>query len=369
MASTKSGRSDAVGSRPRRLLRGLGGLLAGALSACQAGNTPALLSRAEQSLQESRGQLSRELDQRKGVGFMGASLTGCSLERRKAYELDAEQEATLGQAVAARQLALLGTEPLPATEPVARYVDQLGQYLALVAAAVGNANGPDRAHGPERALENRPWPHAGYQFRVLPLEEPRAWGGPGGLVFISTGFLRALGSEEELAAVLAHELAHVQRGHGVESIKAALCDYEARQESSAKLQSFGQRLKQQRQTATASTAEQAANLSREGLPEELELEADRITVRLLLAAGYDARAFTGLLQRLNLEAPARHPWRRTHPAPRERVAVVEERLKALGSTQSWPTPETVAPRTQRFHEAMSALPASGAAPQSLLPPP
>lgn len=366
MASTKSERSDAVG-RPRRsgMSRVLGGVLVGALSACRAGNTPALLSRAEQSLQASRGQLSRELDQRKGTGLMGASLTGCSLERRKAYELDAEQEATLGQAVAARQLALLNVEPLPATEPVARYVDQLGQYLALVAAAVGNANGPDRADGPERALENRPWPHAGYQFRVLPLEEPRAWGGPGGIVFISTGFLRALGSEEELAAVLSHELAHVQRGHGVEAIKAALCDYEARQESSAKLQSFGQRLKLQRQTAAGGprepgepvrgAAEEAANLYREGLPEDLELEADRIAVRILLAAGYDARAFTGLLQRLNLEAPARHPWRRTHPAPRERVAVVEERLKALGPTQSWPTPETVAPRTQRFLEAMSAF--------------
>ncbi|KFE64748.1 hypothetical protein DB31_1766 [Hyalangium minutum] len=349
----------------------LGGVLAGALSACQAGNTPALLARAEQSLEESRGQLSRELDQRKGVGLMGASLTGCSLERRKAYELDAEQEATLGQAVAARQLALLGVEPLPTTEPVARYVDQLGQYLALVAAAVGNANGPDRASGPERALDNRPWPHAGYQFQVLPLEEPRASGSPGGIVFISTGFLRAMGSEEELAAVLSHELAHLQRGHGVEAIKAALCDYEARQESSAKLQSFNQRLKLQRQTAAAGsrTAEEAANLSREGFPEGLELEADRIAVRILLAAGYDARAFTGLLQRLNLEAPAKHPWRRTHPQPRERVAVVEERLKALGPSQAWPTPETVASRTQRFHEAMSVLPTPVAGPQSLLPPP
>jgi predicted Zn-dependent protease len=175
--------------------------------------------------------------------------------------------------------------------------------------------------------------------------------------------------------VLSHELAHVQRGHGVEAIKAALCDYEARQESSAKLQSFGQRLKLQRQTAAGpgepvrGAAEEAANLYREGLPEELELEADRIAVRILLAAGYDARAFAGLLQRLNLEAPARHPWRRTHSQPRERVAVVEERLKALGPAQAWPTPETVAPRTQRFHEAMSALPAPGAGPQSLLPPP
>ena len=289
-----------------------------------------------------------------------------------------------GQAVAARQLALLGVEPLSTLDPVSRYVDQLGQYLALVAAAVGNANGPDRAGRPERALDNRPWPHGGYQFRVLPLEEPRASGGPGGIIFISTGFLRSLGSEEELAAVLSHELAHVQRGHGVETIKAAMCDYEARQESSAALRTFGQRIKLQRQRAAAGSqealgprvpgellpgaAEEAANLYRDGFLEDFELEADRIAVRILLAAGYDARAFTGVLQRLSLEAPAKHPWRRTHPPSRERLAVVEERLNALGSAQAWPAPEAVEPRTKRFREAMGALPALPAAPQSILPP-
>ena len=71
---------------------------------------------------------------------------------------------------------MLGVEPLPATDPVARYVDQVGQYLALVAEAVGSANGPDRAHRPERLLDNRPWPLAGYRFVVLPSEEPRAMG-------------------------------------------------------------------------------------------------------------------------------------------------------------------------------------------------
>jgi predicted Zn-dependent protease len=351
-------------------------VLAGALAACQSANTPAILARAEHSLEVSRGQLSRELDQRKGsLGLMGAALTGCSLERRKAYELDAEQEAALGQAVAARQLAVWGVEPLPATDPVARYVDQLGQYLALVAAAVGNSSGPDRAGRPERVLDNRPWPHAGYQFQVLPLEEARASGGPGGILFISTGFLRSLGSEEELAAVLAHELAHVQRGHGVETLKAAMCDYEARQESSAALRAFGQRIKLQRQTAADGSreasgphvpgellpgaAEEAANLYRDGFLEDFELEADRIAVRILVAAGYDARAFTGVIQRLSLESPAKHPWRRTHPPPRQRLAVVEERLQALGSIQPWPTPEAVDPRTRRFREAMAALPGYG----------
>lgn len=344
---------------PRRT--GAGVMLAGLLAACQAANTPTFVARAKQNLEESRGQLRREVDQRKeSLGLMGASLTGCSLERRQAFELDAEQEAALGQAVATRQAAALGVEPLPATEPVARYVDQLGQYLSLVAEAVGNTNGPDRSEQPERILANRPWPQAGYRFLVLPLDEPRATGGPGGTVMISTGFLRSLESEEELAAVLSHEVAHVQRGHGVELIKAAMCHYEARQESSAMLRDFGQRIKLQRRTAVpgevlGGAAEESAALYREGFHRDFELEADRISVRILLAAGYDARAFTGLLGRTSREPPAKHPWRRMHPPPRERLGAVEERLMALGSPQAWPSAEAVAQRTKRFQEVMASL--------------
>ncbi len=347
---------------PRRTCAGV--MLAGLLAACQAANTPAFVTRARQNLEEGEGQLRREVDQRKeSLGLVGASLTGCSLERRQAFELDAEQEAALGQAVATRQLATLGVEPLPDTNPVARYVDQLGQYLALVAEAVGNANGPDRAERPERTLANRPWPRTGYRFLVLPLDEPRAAGEPGGVVMISTGFLRALQSEEELAAVLSHEVAHVQRGHGVELIKAAMCHHEARQESSARLGDFGRRIKLQRKAAVpgellGGAAEESAALYREGFPRDFELEADRISVRILLAAGYDARALTGLLGRTSLETPAKHPWRRMHPPPRERLAAVEERLTALDSPRARPSAEAVAQRTRRFQEVMEALRAS-----------
>jgi predicted Zn-dependent protease len=325
---------------------GAGVVLAGLLAACQAANTPTLVVRAKQNLEDSGGQLRREMDQRKeSLGLVGASLTGCSLERRQAFELDAEQEATLGQAVATRQLATLGVEPLPATDPVAHYVEQVGQYLALVAEAVGNANAPDRSGGPERALGNRPWPQAGYRFLVLPSDEPRATGGPGGTVMISTGFLRSLQSEEELAAVLTHEVVHVQRGHGVEVIKAAMCNYEARHGGRKRVP--GELL--------GDAAEEAAALYREGFPKDFELEADRISVRILLAAGYDARALTGLLGRTSQKASARHPWRRMHPPPRERQAAVGERLEALGPARAYPPTEAVAQRTKRFLEAIKPL--------------
>jgi predicted Zn-dependent protease len=348
--------------------------LAGLLVACQATDGAAILARAEQNLEANRRQISRDASERReGFASMVSALSGCSLVERQAYELSPEQEELLGRAVVSRQLATLGVEPLSPSDPVARYVDQVGQYLALVAEAVGNANGPDRANGPERLLDNRPWPLAGYRFLVLPTEEPRATGGPGGTVMISTGFLRTLESEEELAVVLAHEVAHVQRGHGVEAIKAFLCNDEARQESSSSSSRrvLGQRGKPlpgavpegtggvqeegKPDELLGRTAEQVANLYRDGFPQDFELEADRISVRILLAAGYDGRAFPGLLRRMSREAPAQHVWLRMHPPTADRLSTVGERLRTLGTAQAWPSAEAIAPRTKRFQEAMELL--------------
>jgi predicted Zn-dependent protease len=348
--------------------------LAGLLCACQATDRPALVAKLEQGMENNRRQINRDVAARKeSLITLTSALTGCPMERRQAYELDAEQEYALGRAVAARQLATLGTEPLPPTEPLVRYVDQVGQYLALVAEAVGNSSAPDRAVRAERVLENRPWPLAGYRFLVLPLDEPRATASPSGTVMISTGFLRKLQSEEELAAVLAHEVAHVQRGHGVEVLKAFMCHTAARKEASAGLRSFGQSIERNiratsggsglRSTKDSSVlgelfsgaAEGAASLYREGFPTDFELEADRISVRILAASGYDARALTGLLRRMSTEPPARHAWVRTHPKFEERLETVGERLKLFGPAQPYPPQETVALRTQRFQQALETL--------------
>jgi predicted Zn-dependent protease len=336
--------------------RGAGLLLTGLLASCQTSDNPGFLVRAGQSIEAARQQVSRDVAERtEGLMAMGAALTGCSLDRRKGYELDPEREDALGRAVTDRQLTLLGVQPLPTTDPVARYVDQVGQYLALVAESVGNANAPDRADRPEKLLDNRAWPLAGYRFLVLPLEEPRATGNPGGAVMITTGFLRSLQSEEELAAVLVHEVVHVQRGHGVEALKAFMCQYEARQQSSAALRVFGRGPQSTRSDEQLGAAEEAANLYREGFPKDFELEADRISIRILMAAGYDGRAFSELLRRISRQPPAQHAWLRMHPPPSERLTTVGERLKEVVSARSWPSAEAVAPRTRRFLEAVAPL--------------
>jgi beta-barrel assembly-enhancing protease len=61
-------------------------------------------------------------------------------------------------------------------------------------------------------------PEIQYRFIVLDTNEVNAFAAPGGFVFITKGTLKALYNEAELTAVLSHEIAHIEDGHGLEAI-------------------------------------------------------------------------------------------------------------------------------------------------------
>ena len=61
----------------------------------------------------------------------------------------------------------------------------------------------------------------GYHFAVLNGDEVNGVSGPGGFVLVTRGAVEACATEDELAAILAHELAHVVRGHAEKVIKSS----------------------------------------------------------------------------------------------------------------------------------------------------
>src|SRR5262249_1698486 len=52
-----------------------------------------------------------------------------------------------------------------------------------------------------------------FTFQILNQEEPNAFAIPGGGIYVSRGLLALINSEDELAGVLAHEIAHVTERH------------------------------------------------------------------------------------------------------------------------------------------------------------
>ena len=80
--------------------------------------------------------------------------------------------------------------------PLTRYVEQLGARLA----------------------EFSPKQDVQYKFYVVDMVEPNAFALPGGYVYVSRGLVALINSEDELAGVIGHEIAHIAARHSVKRV-------------------------------------------------------------------------------------------------------------------------------------------------------
>jgi predicted Zn-dependent protease len=259
---------------------------------------------------------------------VGGNLFGmvASGEITKTAAFDMEQEHYLGKTVAASVIARIGGEPLAPEHPVSRYLREVGSLVAVTAAE-------------DRVEDDRPYPLKGYRFIPVESAAQNAVGSPGGFVVVTTGLLRSIRTEDELAGILAHEVAHVQRGHTMQPVEAA-----RRQEhlSEGLLKGTDQVVH-----AFFGKAVQAGTdfvLDR-GFGKKNELAADAFAARILEAAGYDPSALRAYLGRLTGHSASGGFFSRHPPA--------SERAQALSRAGSRPAP---AVRTARFEAAMASLP-------------
>lgn len=153
-----------------------------------------------------------------------------------------------------------------------------------------------------------------YHFHVLDSPEVNAFALPGGQIYVMRGLLDFVTSEAELAAVLAHEMSHVDLGHCVE-----------RYQYEVTLNRIG-----------AADLGKAADLARRfaTVPynQFQETEADAEGLRLLIEARYNPEAAPRLFQRFAAgeTAPSGDPvsaYFRSHPPSQERTARLAETLR------------------------------------------
>ena len=166
-----------------------------------------------------------------------------------------------------------------------------------------------------------------YTFAVVKDEEVNAFSLPGGYVFLNEGLVERAASDDELAAVLAHEIAHIVARHAVKR-------YET---------SWGAQLLQlatlaaARNTSTAGGVGVAIQATRLAYARQDELEADRLAVRYLQEAGFDPTAMLTFLERLRdvheekdlrymPRGIVRPHYAMTHPFIPERIRTVKEEL-------------------------------------------
>jgi len=155
-------------------------------------------------------------------------------------------------------------------------------------------------------------PRWAWEVNVITSGDVNAWCMPGGKMAVYTGLIDKLKiTDDELAAVMGHEIAHALREHGRERASQAAAQGIALSIGGALL-GLGDSNVQLAQIITDVTI---------NLPNsrEHEVEADRIGVELAARAGYDPRAAVTLWQKMGQVGGAAPPqFLSTHPSPQNR---------------------------------------------------
>jgi predicted Zn-dependent protease len=159
-----------------------------------------------------------------------------------------------------------------------------------------------------------------WQINVLTSDDVNAWCMPGGKIAVYTGLIEQLEiTDDELAAVMGHEIAHALREHVREGMGRQQATAVGTAVGSAVLEHFtGVRLGKLGHTFT-----QAMFV----LPNsrEQEQEADRIGVELAARAGYDPRAAVSLWQKMAASGGGQPPqWLSTHPSHETRIRDLQD---------------------------------------------
>jgi predicted Zn-dependent protease len=167
-------------------------------------------------------------------------------------------------------------------------------------------------------------------FFIVNSSEINAFAGPGGYIGIHTRLILETRNEDELAAVMAHELAHVKLHHLYDMIEhEKLMRYPTMVSMLAAiaLGAINPALGTGAMAATLTgAAQQSINYTREH-----EKQADRIGMQMLIKAGFNPLAMSGFFKKMQQEtryAATDHipAILRTHPLDQERIAEAEDRL-------------------------------------------
>jgi predicted Zn-dependent protease len=228
----------------------------------------------------------------------------------KAYDkLTPEQEYYVGRSVAA---SILSSYKPYDGQAANQYLNTIGQALAL--------------------SSDMPETFGGWHFLIMDTDEINAFSAPGGLILISRGMLRCCKNETEVAAVLAHEIGHVQHQHGLQAIKKSRWTSALTTTLAEGAKNLGSEELAELTTAfEGSISDITSTMVNSGYARKLESEADATAIIIMKRVGYNPNGLKNMLLEMgrNLSHDERG-FAKTHPAPADRIADINPLLKACG---------------------------------------
>lgn len=175
------------------------------------------------------------------------------------------------------------------------------------------------------------WRQGGWQEAVFVDKNPNAFALPGGKVGVYTGIFDVARNQDQLAAVVGHEIGHVIERHHDERVTRQMG-------ASGVVQLLGVIAGAKYGDGGSQLATQGGSLLAQGgflLPgtREQETEADVVGQRLMAQAGFDPRQAVDLWQNMLGASGSRPPeWLSTHPDPRSRIGELRKRAETLMPT-------------------------------------
>ena len=261
------------------------------------------------------------------TGYVSSSQADSLMEAgegmyKSARPVSAEEEYYIGRGVSAM---LLKKYPPVTDQKLIRYVNQVGSVLVMVC--------------------DRPETFRGYRFVPVSSKEINAFAAPGGFIFVTTGFMRLLPSEDALAAVLAHEIGHIVAADGLRAISQA---HMTRALGALGKVGIEQAVSEAGSTTASlltsafsgSVTDVFETLVTNGYSRSQEYAADKYAATLLERAGYSTDALRTVLETLGKQN-AEGGMFATHPK-------ASDRLDELGTTKTVVADAAYSKRTARF---------------------
>ncbi|GAB3345384.1 M48 family metallopeptidase [Lysobacter tyrosinilyticus] len=185
----------------------------------------------------------------------------------------------------------------------------------------------------QRVVEQLPpdWQNMGWETALFVDSSPNAFALPGGKVGVNTGIFTVAKNQDQLAAVVAHEVGHVYSHHHNERITQQMG-------AQGVLQILGTLAGSRYGQGVGNAVVQGGGIAAQAgflLPNsrKQESEADVVGQQLMARAGFDPRQAVNLWENMIAASRSRPPeWLSTHPNPESRIQELDRRAAGLVPT-------------------------------------
>lgn len=232
---------------------------------------------SRQAFASALGQVSDAVGQGNDAGAKLVSATGKAGAGLVYSESGPVQEFQVGESVAAKVLPAY--KPLPMDDPRATYVRVLANALA--------------------GASNNPMPYRGLMVILCDSAEVNAFAIPGGYLLVTTGMLDFLTDEDELAAIIGHEIGHLELQHGMRAVgtEKVLKLFSLLKEVGTSGANGDNLLVDRLKGMIDDVFEKMYESVRNGYGVETESQADWRSLQLCNRLGYDTKALHDVLER------------------------------------------------------------------------